>query len=132
MPTKFAHINLVAKDWKRLATFYQKMFDYDPIPPERNLAGAWLDRATGIPEAKIAGIHLRLPGFGGDGPTLEIFEYGSMPEYLIIKPNTPGFSHIAFAVDDVAGTAQAVLEAGGHEVGALTVREIPGVGAVTF
>lgn len=78
------------------------------------------------------GVHLRLPGFGNDGPTLEIFEYGFMVESPIIKPNTPGFSHIAFAVDDVVMTVQAVVEAGGTEVGTLTVREITGVGVVTF
>jgi predicted enzyme related to lactoylglutathione lyase len=132
MPTKFVHTNLVAKDWKKLAAFYQKVFDCAPIPPERDLSGNWLDKATGIEGSQISGVHLRLPGYGADGPTLEIFQYSAMPEHPLARPNTPGFSHIAFAVDDVAATAQAVLQAGGRVVGKLIEREIAGVGVVTF
>jgi len=103
-----------------------------PIPPKRDLSGEWLDRATGLNEAHISGIHLRLPGYGDDGPTLELFQYGSMPEHPSVNPNTPGFSHIAFAVDDVPATIQAVFKYGGSAVGELTVRHVPGVGLLTF
>ena len=41
----------------------------------RDLSGEWLDRATGLKNAHIKGIHLRLPGYGEGGPTLEIFQY---------------------------------------------------------
>lgn len=132
MPSKYVHVNLIAKDWKQLATFYQDVFGCEPILPKRDLSGAWLEGATGVRNAHISGIHLRLPGYGDEGPTLEIFQYSSMPEHPSVQPNTPGFSHIAFGVDNVAATAQAVLRAGGTEVGSLTVREIPGVGVVTF
>ncbi len=132
MPTKYAHTNLIAKDWKRLSTFYQEVFDCVPLLPERDLSGEWIDQATGIKDAHIHGIHLRLPGFGDDGPTLELFQYDSMPERPSVKPNTPGFSHIAFSVDDVAVTAQAILDHGGATIGELTVRELPGVGLLSF
>jgi predicted enzyme related to lactoylglutathione lyase len=132
MPTKYAHTDLIAKDWKRLSTFYQDVFGCVPVPPERDLSGEWLDKATGISGSHISGIHLRLPGYGDDGPTLEIFQYGSMPEHPPVKPNTPGFSHIAFAVDDVSATARVVFGRGGFAVGELTVRELPGVGLLTF
>lgn len=132
MPTKYAYTNLIANDWQRLSSFYQEVFDCIPIPPERDLSGDWLDRATGLSQAHISGIHLRLPGYADDGPTLELFQYGAMPEHPSIKPNTPGFSHIAFAVDDVAKAAQAVLNHGGAAVGELTVRNVPGVGLLTF
>jgi predicted enzyme related to lactoylglutathione lyase len=132
MTIRFAHTNLIAKDWKRLAAFYETVFGCTPIPPERDLSGRWLDRATGLDAARISGIHLRLPGYGDGGPTLELFQYGSMPERPEIRPNTPGFSHIAFAVDDVAKTAEAVFDAGGRPVGELTTREVPGVGILTF
>jgi predicted enzyme related to lactoylglutathione lyase len=132
MPAKFAHVNLIAKDWKRLVAFYQEVFNCQPILPERNLSGEWLDQASGIKNAHIAGIHLRLPGHGADGPTIEIFQYSAMPELPPVQPNMPGFSHIAFAVDDVATTAKAIIDAGGSAVGALTIREIPGAGVVTF
>jgi len=132
MPTKYAHTSLIAKDWKRLSNFYQEVLGCVPIPPERDMSGEWLDKATGLNGAHILGVHLRLPGYGEEGPTLEVFQYGSMPEHPSVNPNTPGFSHIAFAVDDVPATAQAVIKCGGSAVGELTVREVPGVGLLTF
>jgi predicted enzyme related to lactoylglutathione lyase len=131
MPTRYAHTNLVAQDWRRLAQFYQDVFSCEPIPPERDLAGDWLDSVTGLSAVRIRGVHLRLPGYGDAGPTLELFQYDAMPAHPAVAPNTPGFSHIAFAVDDVAATAQAVLRAGGSAVGALTVHEVAGVGVLT-
>jgi predicted enzyme related to lactoylglutathione lyase len=132
MPTKYVHTNLIAKDWKRLSVFYQEIFGCVPIPPVRDLSGEWLDKATGLHEVHITGEHLRLPGYGEDGPTLEIFQYESMPEQQSAFPNKTGFSHIAFSVDDVPTTAQAVFERGGSAVGELTVRKIPGIGLLTF
>ena len=48
MPTKYAHTNLVAKDWRRPAAFYREVFGCVPVPPERDLCGEWQskDRAT--------------------------------------------------------------------------------------
>ena len=128
---KFKHTNIIAKNWKELSEFYQKVFNCVPILPERDLSGIWLDEITDIPGSHIRGIHLRLPGFGDNGPTLEIFEYDSMPTRPEIKPNTPGFSHIAFEVDDVSKYANSVLENGGTAIGELVVKEIPGVGQLT-
>ena len=34
--TKYVHTNLVAHDWKRLATFYIEVFGCKPKPPERD------------------------------------------------------------------------------------------------
>jgi len=131
MSTQYAHTNIIAHNWKLLASFYEKVFGCVPIPPERDLSGDWLDKVTGIPGSHIRGIHLQLPGYERDGPTLEIFQYSSMPERGPIHPNTPGFSHIAFVVDDVPTTAQSVFDNGGSAVGELTVREVPGVGRLT-
>ena len=132
MATRYVHTNLIARDWRRLAGFYQRVFGCEPIPPERDLSGPWLDRATGLQGAHLRGIHLRLPGYGSGGPTLEIFQYDAMPEHPPITPHTPGFSHIAFAVDEVKATTAAVLAFGGSAVGALTETELPGVGRLTF
>jgi predicted enzyme related to lactoylglutathione lyase len=132
MPTRYAHTNLIAKDWRRLSAFYQEIFDCVPIPPERDLSGEWIDRATGLDKTHIIGEHLRLPGYRDDGPTLEIFSYDRMPAHADIAPNTPGFSHIAFAVDDVEATAKAIFERGGSPVGELIEREFPGIGSLTF
>jgi len=131
MPTRYVHTNLIARDWKRLAAFYEDAFGCTPAPPERDLAGEWIERATGIAGTHIRGMHLRLPGYGDGGPTLEIFQYDAMPAHPAIRPNTPGFAHIAFAVDDVAATARAILERGGTEVGERVTREIAGAGRLT-
>ena len=132
MKARFAHLNLVARDWRRLAEFYERVFGCRPVPPERNLEGPWLERATGLAGAHIRGLHLRLPGHGEDGPTLEIFQYlpeGREPDRAV---NRPGFAHIAFAVQEVAAAREAVLAAGGGEVGPLTTVPVAGAGTITF
>lgn len=132
MATRYVHTNLIARDWRALSSFYVRLFDCKPVPPERDLAGDWLDAATGIKQAHITGIHLRLPGHGETGPTLEIFSYDALPSRPSIATNTPGFGHIAFLVDDVEKLAEAVLAAGGTSVGELATRDVPGVGRLTF
>jgi predicted enzyme related to lactoylglutathione lyase len=129
---KYVHTNLIAKDWKRLATFYQRVFGCIPVPPERDLSGEWLEAATGVPRAQIRGVHLRLPGYGDQGPTLEIFQYHPQMDQSKPAVNRPGFAHVAFAVDDVAAARDAVLAAGGGIVGDLVSVEISGVRQITF
>jgi predicted enzyme related to lactoylglutathione lyase len=129
---KYVHTNLIAKDWKRLATFYERIFGCIPLLPERDLSGEWLEAATGVPQARIRGVHLRLPGYGDEGPTLEIFQYDRQMDPSKPAVNRPGFAHIAFAVDDVAAAREAVLAAGGGIVGELVSVEIAGVGQITF
>lgn len=75
LSASFAHVNLVAKDWRRLARFYEQVLGCVPVPPERKLEGEQLERATGVRRATIQGAHLRLPGPAEKGPTLEIFQY---------------------------------------------------------
>lgn len=132
MPTRYVHTNLIARDWRRLAVFYQDVFGCVAVPPERDLFGEWLDRAPRLSGARITAIHLRLPGHGDDGPTLEIFQYDDMPKGHPSAPNLPGFAYVAFAGDDVEATARAVFERGGSAIGKLVRRELPGVGVLTF
>lgn len=129
---KFVHANIVAQDWKKLARFYEQVFGCTPVPPERNLSGQWLEDATGIRGAEIRGVHLRLPGYDDNGPTLEIFQYNHQKEQQETAANRPGFAHIAFAVDDVEAARDAVLAAGGGTIGKLVSVDIPGAGRITF
>ena len=129
---KFVHTNLVAKDWKSLANFYVNVFGCKPKPPERDLSGQWLDNATSVHDARIRGIHLHLPGFGDDGPTLEIFQYAEMPKNGPHRINQPGFGHIAFAVDNVQESLDKVLQNGGSKIGDLVSTEITGAGGIEF
>jgi catechol 2,3-dioxygenase-like lactoylglutathione lyase family enzyme len=102
------------------------------VPPERDLQGDWLEAATGVPGAQIRGIHLRLPGHGVKGPTLEIFRYNPQKDALETAVNRPGFSHLAFSVDDVKAAVDAVMSAGGRTVGEIVSREVQGAGVITF
>lgn len=129
---RFTHTNVVARDWKKLARFYSEVFGCRVKPPERKLSGDWLDRATGLSRAQLEGAHLLLPGYGEDGPTLEIFSYEEMPDNGPIMANQVGFTHIAFAVDDVRLIFERALQQGGTPLGEVTEREIPGVGLLTF
>ncbi|MFC1823741.1 VOC family protein [Thermodesulfobacteriota bacterium] len=129
---RLAHINLVARDWKRLAAFYQEVLCCEPIPPERNLSGKWLREATGIENAAIQGIHLRLPGYGPAGPTLEIFQYNRSKDRLTTALNRPGFAHIAFSVDSVKDALAEVIRAGGQSAGKLVSATVPAAGRIKF
>ena len=129
---RFVHTNLIAQDWKRLARFYERVFGCTPVPPERELGGQWLEKATGVANAQIRGVHLRLPGYGGQGPTLEIFQYNHEEEGQETAANRPGFRHIAFSVADVEAARDAVIAAGGGNVGELVCVEIPDAGTLTF
>jgi len=77
MRAKYKHTNIIAQDWQKLAGFYEKVFGCVRVLPERHLSGAWLDKGVGVPDAKISGVHLRLPGHGDSGPGLEIFQYAN-------------------------------------------------------
>lgn len=128
---RFVHTNLIARDWKRLAVFYEEVFGCTRLPPERDLSGDWLDAITGMPRVRIQGIHLRLPGNAGSGPALEIFQYDREEMRPATAVNRPGFGHIAFAVDDVRVAREAVLAAGGRAVGDLVSARIPGAGTIS-
>ena len=117
MRAKFGHLNLIARDWRRISRFYQDVFGCVPVPPERDYRGADVDRATALRGAHITGEHLRLPGFGDDGPTLEIYSYDEFAEAPLPVVNRPGFGHIAFGVDDVVAARLDVLAHGGSDLG---------------
>ena len=129
---RYTHTNLVARDWRSLALFYQEVLSCVPVPPERDLSGPSLDAATGLPGAHITGVHLRLPGCGDDGPTLELFQYETLADGPAPALNRPGFAHLAFAVEDVAAAREAVLAAGGTALGETVTLTIADGRRVTF
>jgi predicted enzyme related to lactoylglutathione lyase len=114
---RYVHTNLIARDWRTLASFYQRLFGCVPVPPERNYAGPSLEAGTGIPGAMLQGVHLRLPGHGSDGPTLEIYSYSRLADGLAPAVNRPGLAHIAFEVPSVPDARDEVLSAGGRAIG---------------
>jgi predicted enzyme related to lactoylglutathione lyase len=114
---RYSHTNLIAHDWRALAAFYTSLIGCEMVPPERDYAGPELEAGTGVPGAGIAGVHLRLPGHGPHGPTLEIYSYSPGSDGPAPAVNRPGFAHLAFEVDDVADARERVLSAGGTPVG---------------
>ena len=117
MHSKYVHTNLIARDWKKLANFYTNVFGCSFVPPERDYQGDALDAGTGIKDAHMVGAHLRLPGYGENGPTLEIYNYNKLKNRQTPAVNRPGFGHIAFEVDDVNEGRKIVESNGGGFIG---------------
>ena len=131
METRFSHVNIICRDWKKLADFYIAVFECKPKPPERKLSGKWVDELTDLSDAAIKGMHLILPGYEKGGPTLEIFEYNENIDNRGKSINLEGFGHIAFAVDNVEEKLKLLIENGGTTVGKSIDADIDGVGKLT-
>ena len=129
---RYGHTNLIAKDWERLVRFYVDVFGCELVPPERHYKGENLERGTGVHGAEVRGAHLRLPGRGDDGPTLEIFTYTTLEDRPPTAVNRPGFGHIAFMVDDVQAAREEVLAAGGRAIGEVVTLTAPNGARVTW
>jgi predicted enzyme related to lactoylglutathione lyase len=132
MPARYVHTNLIAHDFEKLATFYVNVFGCEPAQPKRILEGDWLEKGTGVRNARLRGQHLRLPGLGSEGPTLEIFQYDDVVPQSVPVGNRAGFGHIAFAVDDVEEALRAVVRAGGSAHGDVVEEHVEGVGVLVF
>jgi catechol 2,3-dioxygenase-like lactoylglutathione lyase family enzyme len=128
----FGHVSIVARDWRRLSRFYQAVFGGEPVPPRRKLSGAWLEAGTAVANAALEGGHLRLPGHGPDGPTLEIYSYASALEKPETAANRLGLGHLAFGVPDVEEALGQVIAEGGRALGEVTSASVPGQGRLTF
>ena len=118
---RYTHTNIVARDWRSLANFYESHLACVPVPPERDYSGPEIQALTSVAGAALAGAHLRLPGAGPDGPTLEIFGYSPQSDGQAPAINRPGLAHLAFAVDSVGDARREVLSAGGGAVGEIVV-----------
>jgi catechol 2,3-dioxygenase-like lactoylglutathione lyase family enzyme len=128
----FGHVNIIARDWKRLSRFYQTVFGCVPVPPRRQLSGAWLEAGTAVEGAALEGEHLRLPGHGPEGPTLEIYSYSSPLDKPGTAANRLGLGHLAFGVPSVEKALRRVLAEGGRALGEISSALVPGKGRVTF
>ena len=127
MEPRFGHVNLIADDWRALADFYVRVFGCEVVPPERDYSGPDLEAGSGVAGAALRGAHLRLPGLGANGPTLEIYQYATNEPASVAPANRRGFGHIAFAVADVTQARAAVVTAGGSVAGeVVTLRTADG------
>ncbi len=119
---KFVHINLIAKDYKKMVDFYKTVFDCESIDEKRDIKGAWLDKVTAVKNAHIKGEHLKLPGYKDNYPTIEIFSYEEIVDSSS-QPNKKGFSHIAFEVEDINKTIEKLTQNGGKLLGEVVETE---------
>jgi predicted enzyme related to lactoylglutathione lyase len=129
---RYAHTNLVANDWRRLMDFYVEVFQCEPVSTERDNKGPAFEALTGLVGGSVRGRHVRLPGHGENGPTLEIFQFHRNDPAQSTSLARPGFAHLAFEVQDVEAKRQEILGWGGREVGQLVTLDIPGAGRLTL
>lgn len=132
MTVTFVHVNIISRHWRKLAKFYQEVFDCVPLNPERSLAGEKISLGTGVHDAQLEGIQLRLPGHPAQGPCLEIFQYSQMKSQLPPAANRLGLQHLAFKVDDISAYQEKVIACGGHKLGEIVTLPIAQVGNITF
>ncbi|MFT5696124.1 MAG: catechol 2,3-dioxygenase-like lactoylglutathione lyase family enzyme [Myxococcota bacterium] len=117
---RFIHTNLVSRDYRTLAAFYADVFGCVPLLPERDYPPVDVDPGTGLLGVGIRGMHMRLPGVGDEGPTLEILEYSEVNDAPPAIVNRVGQGHIAFEVENVSDAQEEVVRCGGSEVGEIT------------
>jgi predicted enzyme related to lactoylglutathione lyase len=129
---KYVHTNLIARDWQKLSSFYQEVLGFKPVSPERHYKGADLERGTGVRGSELHGIHLRMPGYDDNGPTLEIYSYSIQKKGIVPAVNRPGFGHIALSVVDVIKAQEIILQAGGKAVGRIVTLQTSTGATVTW
>ena len=129
---RYVHTNLIAHVWQALAAFYQTVFGCTVVPPERDFQGRDLDAGTGLSGAHLRGVHLRLPGYGDTGPTLEVFNYNVLKDRSTPAVNRPGFGHIAFSVEDVIVARETILANGGQPIGEVVTLTVATGAQVTW
>lgn len=129
---RYSHTNLIANDWRRLQEFYVQVFECTPVSTERDSKGPKFDALTGRIGGSAKGRHLRLPGHGENGPTLEIFQYDRNDPSLAPSIARPGFAHLAFEVTDVEQKRKEIHARGGRDFGELVTLDIPGAGTLTL
>jgi lactoylglutathione lyase len=128
---KYVHTNIIARDWKLLADFYIKVFECKPVLPERDIKGDWLEKGTDVKNASLRGIHLLLPGFDNDGPTLEIFQYHRNEKKSNPVANREGFGHLAFLVSSVDEILDKMISHGGTRLGEVVKKKLD-YGTIVF
>ncbi|MEL7121284.1 MAG: VOC family protein [Bacteroidota bacterium] len=129
---KYVHTNIITSNWKRLAQFYIDVFECQVVPPQRKQVGEWLERGTAVLNAALEGVHLRLPGYQENGPTLEIYQYHEIIPQSKAVANREGFGHLAFEVEDVQAILDKMIQHGGSAHGEVSEAYVEGKGKITF
>jgi len=115
---KLTHINLVARDAKALAAFYEAVFQCKQMRPARVLSGEKVSKGNGLPNSEILSIWLTFPH--GDTPFLELHQHAATEDRGIAPVNATGFGHLAFQTPNLHELITKVLSAGGSKQGEVT------------
>jgi predicted enzyme related to lactoylglutathione lyase len=127
----YLHTNLTVKDIEKMKEFYCSVFGCVPVREIQQLTGKWIERITAVNEGEIRYVHLRFPGHGNKGPELELVQYLNPTKKYDITPDTYGFGHLSFSVNDVHEALNTVIKAGGGSVGEVVTVEVPNRGLLT-
>ena len=128
---KYIHTNLTVENLEKMSEFYQKVFNCVPVREPDDLDGKWVEEITSVKNASICYVHLILPGFGSNGPELELIKYKNpvfQPEKV---SNCLGYGHLAFSVENVQETLNKIIKAGGGSIGKVVATQVPNRGLLT-
>jgi len=128
---KYLHTNLTVKDIERMKAFYVDVFSCVPLRKIDHLTGKWIEDITSVANGEIKYVHLRFPGHGNNGPELELVQYLNPTKKFDITPDTYGFCHLSFGVDDVHEALDVIIAAGGGSVGKVVTVNVPNRGRLT-
>ena len=128
---KYIHTNLTVRDLERISRFYQDIFHCEPVRNPEDLSGSAVSDITNVENAAIKYVHLTLPGFGPNGPELELIQYENETAEPEKISNCLGYGHLAFSVANVRETLEQVVAAGGSAIGKLVTADIPNRGRLT-
>lgn len=91
---KYLQTNLTVKDIERMQAFYVEVFGCVPLRKIDHLTGKWIEDITSVENGEIKYVHLRFPGYGNNGPELELIQYLDPTKKFNITPNTYGLGHL--------------------------------------
>ena len=128
---KYLHTNLTVNEIERMQAFYVDVFGCVPVRGIQHLTGEWIESITAVTNGEIKYVHLRFPGHGDGGPELELIQYLNPTKDFDITPDTLGFGHLSFSVNDVHAALDAVVKAGGGRVGEVVTVDVPKRGRLT-
>jgi predicted enzyme related to lactoylglutathione lyase len=128
---KYIHTNLTVENLEKIAEFYQKIFGCIPVRSPGDLDSEWVEKITAVENAAIRYVHLMLPGYGQDGPELELIQYRNEVSYPDKISNCSGYGHLAFSVDNVQEVLKKIIEEGGGAIGEVVTTEVPNRGLLT-
>lgn len=128
---QYLHTNLTVRDIDRMQAFYVEVFGCRPLREIHTLTGEWIEKITAVPGAAIKYVHLAFPGFDDQAPELELVQYLTPMQNIKQSADNTGFGHIAFQVENVETSLEAVLAAGGGKVGEIVSVDVPKRGRLT-